>query len=82
MYGRGVRGVVDDGAIRGPLDVTSLVEAYVSGSVRVGLGPWTGAADLTDPIHARATVAAVFDDGAAFEGMPAPAQSVPGGVYS
>lgn len=70
MYGRPVEGTVQAGVCFGPLEVASLVEALVSSGARVGYGPWSGPADLTDARMARATLMAVLDpETAVFSGM-------------
>lgn len=81
MYGREVEGTVEAGAIHGSSEVVSIVEALVSGGVRVGLGPWSGNADLTNVRAARATIAGVLDDDTAeFEGDEVPVEPLPEGV--
>lgn len=77
MDGRPVEGTVQAGACFGPLEVVSLVEALVSNGVRVGVGPWHGPASLTDARMARATLMAVLDEGAEFEGWEAPVDPLP-----
>ncbi|MGH2901622.1 MAG: hypothetical protein ACRDMZ_23305, partial [Solirubrobacteraceae bacterium] len=78
MYGRPVEGTVEGGAIDGPFEVVSLVEALVAGGARVGEGPWLGVADLADPRLARCTVAAALDEGTAtFEGDEPETEELP-----
>lgn len=81
LYGRPVEGTVADGKIAGPLEVVSAVEAHVAAGVRVGLGPRSGPASLTDPVLAREVIAAVLDeDTASFEGDGATVEALPEGV--
>lgn len=81
--GRPMSGHVEAGAAFGPFEVTSEVEAMVSGGARVAEGPFSGAADLNDPVLARATIRACLDPGTAtFEGMEAPVAQVPEGAVS
>jgi hypothetical protein len=78
MHGRAVEGTVLGGACHGSFEVVSMVEAMVAAQTRVGEGPVSGPADLTDPILSRATLRAVLDpDTATFEGDEAPVGTVP-----
>ena len=73
-----VEGEVEGGSISGDPFVAIQVEALVEGRAPVGWGPYTGPASLTDPMLARATVAAVLDeDTASFDGDRTPVGDAP-----
>jgi hypothetical protein len=58
---RPVSGSVSGGVHTGHPHVVIAVQALVDGGARVGIGPVTGAASLTDGRLAHATIAAVVD---------------------
>ena len=81
LEGHPVVGEVAEGKITGNPFVAIQVEALVRGGVRVGWGPVTAPASLTDPYVARSTVAAVLDYGtASFEGDQTPVDPAPENV--
>lgn len=81
LYGRPVEGTIEAGACFGPFEVVSAVEALVAAGEPVGIGPWSGPADLTHARSARATLAAVLDHGTAeFDGDAMPVEPVPEGA--
>lgn len=81
LYGHPANGFVEAGACFGTFEVVSQVEAFVSAGVRVGLGPWSGPASLSDARAARATIGAVLDAGSTrFEGWEVPVEQVPEGA--